>query len=324
MLQGVDVRLPVRQSRFKGKQLLQVMNARQVHARVTHQLRSDDLQGKAVNAARLGKSLGLRRFRLEHFAHGGGNGHAGDVVEHRCTAMGEAHQAGQHGFGRGLAAHPVHGFLVFGCVEAQLQGKEVGPRSQFFLGLEVLRTAFFLVVLERVQRRAQQPVRAGLAGNLQRGHRLQVAHRALAGFMPRQTVTGQQQQLVEAGRLHALQLREQVVAFAVLAGEMRQGRHRAVERGQGVQRRHVQRAADAVADGHGHWPAAQLRTVHDRLHRSEAFCRGFGHKLHDTDEMVFTQRGFQQAHEAGHLVWSGWHCAAEGAGGHVRMRRLVL
>ncbi|AFK68513.1 hypothetical protein YSA_03216 [Pseudomonas putida ND6] len=27
---------------------------------------------------------------------------------------------------------------------------------------------------------------------------------------------------------------------------------------------------------------------------------------------------------AGHLVWSGWHCAAEGELGHVRMRRMVI
>ncbi|MNC47634.1 hypothetical protein D3C75_967050 [compost metagenome] len=167
-------------------------------------------------------------------------------------------------------------------------------------------------------------MRAGLAGDLQGCDRFQVAHRALAGLVARQAVAGEQQQLVEAGGIHALQLGEQVVTFAVLAGEVRQGGYRVAERGEGVQWRHVQRAADAVADGHGHRPAAQVRTGQDRVHGGEAFCGGLGDELHDADEGVFAQRGFQQAHGAGYLIWSGWHFAAEGGWGHVRMRRVVL
>ncbi|MNG99081.1 hypothetical protein D3C79_582420 [compost metagenome] len=81
---------------------------------------------------------------------------------------------------------------MLGGIEAQLQGEEVSPRCQLFLSLEVLGAAFFLVVLERVQRRTQQPVRAGLAGNLQGGDRFQITHRALARFMAGQAVASQQ------------------------------------------------------------------------------------------------------------------------------------
>ncbi|MNE67918.1 hypothetical protein D3C80_1635540 [compost metagenome] len=139
--------------------------------------------------------------------------------------MGKAHQAGQQGFRVRLAVHPGLGFLMLAGIEAQLQGQEVGARRQFFLGLEVLRAAFFLAVLERVERGTEQPVWASLARELQGGHRFQVAHRALCGLMPRQAVASEQQQLVKPVGIHALQLRQQVVPFAVLARKVRQGRH---------------------------------------------------------------------------------------------------
>jgi hypothetical protein len=102
-----------------------------------------------------------------------------------------------------------------------------------------------------------------------------------------------------------LQLREQVVAFAVLAREMRQGRHRRAEAGQGVEGRHVQWAANAITDGHRHRPATQVPAGHDRLHGGEAFRRRLGDELHDADEGFFVQRRFQQAHGSGTELGQG-------------------
>ena len=109
------------------------------------------------------------------------------------------------------------GFEMLGGVETQLQGQEIRAGQQFLLRLQVLRGAFFLAVFERVQRRAQQPVLAVLAGNLQRGHRLQIAHGRLARLVARQAIATEQQQLLQPARLHRRHLAQQVRALAVLA-----------------------------------------------------------------------------------------------------------
>ncbi|MNE65783.1 hypothetical protein D3C80_1612900 [compost metagenome] len=114
--------------------------------------------------------------------------------------------------------------------------------------------------------------------------------------MAGEAVAGEDQQLVEAGAVHAFELGEQVLAFAVFAGEVQQGGNGCVEGGESVQRRHVQRAADPVADGHGQRPAAQLLAGHDRFEGGEALGAGLGDELHDADEGVFVQGVFQLAH----------------------------
>ncbi|MNH03530.1 hypothetical protein D3C79_627950 [compost metagenome] len=76
-------------------------------------------------------------------------------------------------------------------IEAQLQGEEIGPRSELLLCLEILRTAFLLAVFEWVECSPQQPVGAGLASNLQCGDRFQIAHRALAWLVAWQAIASQ-------------------------------------------------------------------------------------------------------------------------------------
>ena len=44
-----------------------------------------------------------------------------------------------------------------------------------------------------------------------------------------------------------------------------------------------------------------------------------------TQTKFFSRRAvFSRLMLAGHLVWSGWHCAAEGEPGHVRVRKVVI
>ena len=158
----------------------------------------------------------------QQFAHGVGDDDAGHILQRRRAPVGQPHHTGQHGFDAALGAHPGLGFEMLGGVEAQLQGQEIRAGQQFLLRLQVLRGAFFLTVFERVQRRAQQPFRAVLAGNLQRGHRLQIAHGRPSRIMARQAVPTEQQQLRQAPRLHRVHLAQQVGARAILAREMQQ------------------------------------------------------------------------------------------------------
>lgn len=183
------------------------------------------------------------------------------------------------------------------------------PAASFF-GLAVLRAAFGFLVLERVERGGQQPVRTGLADDLQGGDRFQVAHRALTGVVAGQAIAAEQQELVEAGAVHALQLRQQVAAFAVLAREVQQGGDGVREAGEGLQWRHVQGAADAVADGHGQWPAAQLGAGHEGFEAGETLGAGLGDEFQDAGEGVGVQGRFQQAH--------GVRATGLGQGGSVR------
>ena len=95
--------------------------------------------------------------------------------------------------------------------------RKSAPASSFFRAFRYCAPPSSSRYLNGFNAAPSSPVRSVLAGNLQRGHRLQIAHGGPAGIMARQAVPAEQQQLIQATGLHRRHLTQQIRALAVLA-----------------------------------------------------------------------------------------------------------